>query len=240
MTQLWVRLIWQHHCEADVLKEKHFWINFATNLVTVPEKYTGCYNKHSEAEHWDSSPYLTSIATSKMSALEANIQDDDVDHFLWHAGSRTSEIIVHHKLFYQGHNMDQIFDGTFLQCFQDIICWKWPHKLLPIPHFCTLTMYCAQLPCMSENSCQAQDSSGTLSALPYLTPMYLLPVVYAEGTLKGNWYKDIAETQMNGTFSCRPFQNRSTKYTLKSDRITGNTVYKLEVHTLKEITQNKM
>ena len=45
---VWVRLIWQHHCEADVLKEKHFWIKFAANLVTVPEKYTGCYNKHSD------------------------------------------------------------------------------------------------------------------------------------------------------------------------------------------------
>jgi hypothetical protein len=70
--------------------------------------------------------------------------------------------------------------------------------------------------------------------------MQLLPVVYAEGTLKGKRYKNIAEMQLNGTCSCRPFQNRTTKYILKSDRIARNTVHKLEVHTLKEISQSKL
>jgi len=90
--------------------------------------------------------------------------------------------------------------------FQDILCWKWPHKLLPIPHFCTLTMCCAQLPYMSGSSCLVQHSSGSLSALQYLTPMQLLPVAYAEDTLKGKRYKDITEIQRNGSCSCRSFQ----------------------------------
>ena len=41
---------------------------------------------------------------------------------------------------------------------------------------------------------------GSLSALPYLTPMQLLPVAHAEDTLKGKRYKDVAETWLNGTW----------------------------------------
>jgi len=107
--------------------------------------------------------------------------------------------LVQNKLFDKGHNMNQIFRGPLLQCLQDIVCWKWLHRLLPIPHFCTLTMYCAQLPCMSGSSCQAQLPSGSLPALPYLTPMQLLPVALAEDTLNGKRYKDTAEMQLSGT-----------------------------------------
>lgn len=105
--------------------------------------------------------------------------------------------LVHHKLCHQGQNMNQIFHGTVLQCLQDRVCWKLPHKLLPVPHFCTLTTYCAQLHCMSGSSCQAQHLSGSLPVLPYLTPTHLLPVPHAEDTLKGKRHKDIAEMQLN-------------------------------------------
>ena len=47
-----------------------------------------------------------------------------------------SECAIRRKLHYQGHNMNQIFNGTVLQCLQDIV-----HKLLPVPQFCTLAMY---------------------------------------------------------------------------------------------------
>jgi len=49
--------------------------------VTVPQKYTGCYNKHSETDHSGNPPYLSNITTSKMAVLEASIEDD-ADHFL--------------------------------------------------------------------------------------------------------------------------------------------------------------
>jgi hypothetical protein len=38
------------YCDADVLKEKHFCIKFVVKLVTVPQKYTGYNNKHSDIE----------------------------------------------------------------------------------------------------------------------------------------------------------------------------------------------
>jgi hypothetical protein len=38
----------------------------------------------------------------------------------------------------------------------------------------------------------------------------------------------------------RPFQNRPTKHTLKSERIVGNSVYSLEDHTLQEITWSEL
>jgi predicted transglutaminase-like protease len=53
-------------------------------------------------------------------------------------------------------------------------------------------------------------------------------------------YLDIAEIQLSRTCSCRSFQNRTTKHILKNERIAGNTVRKLEVHTSKEISQSKL
>ena len=173
LTQLWVRLNWHHHCEVDVLKEKHFWIEFVANLVKVPKKCTGCYNNIQRqnievVNHiWAVLPlqkWLHLWPIFKMMLITfCDVQG-----------------LVHHKILHKGHNINQIFHGPILHCLQDMVCWKWPHRSLPIPDLCTLTIYCAQLPCMSGSSCQAQHPSGSLPALPYLTPIQLPPVTHAE------------------------------------------------------------
>ena len=67
---------------------------------------------------------------------------------------------------------------------------------------------------------------------------FLLPML--KTPWRGKYIKTLQRCNWMELGSSRSFQNRTTKYILKSDRIAGNTVHKLEVHILKEITQEQV
>ena len=130
------------YCEVDVLKERHFCSKFAADLVTVPQKCTGCNNKHLET------------------SLRQSIILEQYRHFkkwlhLWPKFKMmlitlTRRVWYIMNYFNKATHWIRFLMEQSLQCLQHIV-----RKLLPVPRFCTLTMYCAQWLCMLGRSCQA-------------------------------------------------------------------------------------